>query len=165
VNPLLLLASIVQSELALEDDQVYLWDQKIDIPPDSRLYVALAMVSCKPFSNDRSMRGDSKGLYEDQSTNFQATVQLDIFSRSTEARDRKEEVVMAFNSTLSQQTQEANGFYIAPVPSSFNNLSQIEGAAIPYRFTISVAIQYKVTKTKAVPYFGTFPTSPPLLDP
>jgi hypothetical protein len=146
--------NIIQTELGLTSDRVWLWDQKIMQPKDHGLYIAVQVVSCKPFSNTRQSSSD--GLDAVQSTNFQATLQLDIISRGVDARDRKEEVLMALNSVYSQQQQTANGFFIAPISSQFNNLSQEDGAAIPYRFNITCNILYSVTKIKTVPYYDTF---------
>src|ERR1017187_4668952 len=42
-SPLLLLCEIIQKELLLESDRVYLWDQKIMQPTDFGLYVAVSM--------------------------------------------------------------------------------------------------------------------------
>jgi hypothetical protein len=89
-----------------------------------------------------------------------AQLQLDIISRGPAARDQKELVILALNSTYSQTQQQANSFLIGTLPAGgqFKNLSNIDGAAIPYRFSIDVGMQYFVSKTTAVPYFNTFPT-------
>lgn len=158
---------IIQQEMGLENDQVYLWDQKINVPNDLRLYVAVAVITAKPFANlNRTFQDEETGQYvEQQTVNMQATLQIDVHSRSPLARDRKEEILMALNSTLAQQYQEAEGFYIARIPTAFVNLSEIEGAAIPYRFNISVAIQYKVSKTKCLPFYDTFQDATLVTDP
>lgn len=160
-----LFCSIIQHEMDLERGQVYLWDQKINIPVDSALYIAVGVLSCKPFGNTRRMVGTVDALSEELSVNMQATLSVDILSRSAQARDRKEEVILALNSTYSQQVQNGNGFYIAPISSGFVNLSEIDGAAIPYRFNISVNIQYQVTKTREIDYYEEFPTDSPVVDP
>jgi hypothetical protein len=89
-----------------------------------------------------------------------AQLQVDIISRDTEARDRKEEVILALNSNYARTQQAANSFNIGALPpgAQFVNLSEQDGAAIPYRFSIPVAIQYFFTKTTAVASFGTFQT-------
>lgn len=156
MTPLERFCDIIRTEMDLEDDQVYLWDQKIKPLPDQRLYVTVGVASVKPFSNTRNLVPNGSVLNEVLSTNVKATLSIDITSRGPDARDRKEEVVLALNSIYSQQQQEAFGFYIAPISTSFTNLSVLDGAAIPYRFNISVALQYKVTKTKAVPFYDTF---------
>ena len=159
MSALTLFCDIIQSEMQLEDDQVYLWDQKLNIPPDDRLYIAVSVQSCKPYSNIREMVSTVSGLEEHQTVNMQATLGIDIISRSSEARDRKEEVIMALNSTLAQKTQETYAMLIGKVSTGFNNLSEIEGAAIPYRFVVSCSLQYKVTKQKLVEYYDNYTNS------
>lgn len=154
--PIMLVCDVIQKELGLANGQVYLWDQKINIPIDEKLYIAVGVLSCKPFSNTNRMEGGGSGLEEDQSVNMMATLSIDILSRGPQARDRKEEVILALQSVYAQSQQEVNSFYIGKISTGFVNLSQIDGAAIPYRFNISVNMQYTVRKSKAVPYFDTF---------
>lgn len=161
---ILLVCDIIQNQMGLGPNQVYLYNQKINIPTDSLLYIAVGVVSCKPFGNSNAPSDFSgSSLDSGQSTNFQATLSLDVFSRDLEALNRKEELIMALYSNYSQQQQELNGFYIARLPMNFLNLSEIDGAAILYRFNISVNIQYQVTKTTAAEYYNTF-TMPPTVD-
>jgi len=155
-TPLLLFCDIIQKELGLANGRVYLWDQKIMQPTDSGLYVAVSVLSCKPFANTNSFNGATGDAI--QSVNMYALLQVDIISRGPEARDRKEEVILALESNYAQSQQEGNSFYIGKLPpgSQFVNLSNQDGAAIPYRFNISVALQYFFVKTKAVPYYDDF---------
>lgn len=157
-TPLKTICQIIQSEMELGNDQVWIFDQKIPIPRDERLYVAVSVVSCKPFGNTRRTIATTSplGIAEVQSVNMQALISIDILSRGTDARNRKEEVVMALNSTLSESLQESESFFIAPLPKGFVNLSEIDGTAIPYRFNISVQVQYFVTKQKQIAYYDTF---------
>lgn len=148
-TPLLLFCEMLQRELNLADGRVYLWDQKIMQPTDAGLYVAVSVSGCRPFgsSNRGAVVGNDYAFV--QFIAMQATLDLDIISRGPDARDRKEEVILALGSLYSQQQQEANSFNIArlPVGGRFINLSQIDGAAIPYRYRISVNIQYAFAKT------------------
>ena len=161
---ILLVCDIIQNQMGLSTGQVYLYNQKINIPTDSKLYIAVGVVTCKPFANSNAPAGFSgSGLNSGQSTNFLATLSFDVFSRDLEALNRKEELIMALFSNYSIQQQELNGFYIARLPMSFLNLSEVDGAAILYRFNISVNIQYQVTKTTAAEYYSTF-TMPPTVD-
>lgn len=153
-SPIQLFCDILQNEMSLKSNQIWLWDQKVNIPTDSNLYIAVAMLTCKPFGNSNRFYDGS----DTESVNMHATLSVDILSRSTTALDRKEEVVMALMSQYAQSQQELNSFYIGKIPTSFKNLSEIDGAAIPYRYNVDVAIQYFVTKTKAVSYFSSFQT-------
>lgn len=154
-TPLLLFCDILQRELGLADGRVYLWDQKLMQPKDAGLYVAVTVGRCKPFGNNNRAASGGGGLDDEAYVAMHATLDVDVISRGPDARDRKEEVLLALASTYSQQQQEANSFYVAtlPVGQQFINLSQVDGAAIPYRYRISVAMQYAATRTKAAPYF------------
>lgn len=157
-NPLLLFCDVIQKEMGLADGRVYLWDQKIMQPTDAGLYVAVSVLSCKPFANTNAPDGSGGGLDSVQSVNMYAQLQVDVISRDAEARDRKEEVILAWNSDYARSQMAANSFYIGSLPpgSHFVNLSSPDGAAIPYRFSISVSLQYFYVKTQAVPYFNQF---------
>jgi hypothetical protein len=159
-NALILFCDIIQNQMALDSRHIYLWDQKILQPTDEKLYVAVSVPTCRPFGNTISYDGTGSGLNAIQYVNMMATVDVDIISRGPAARDQKEFVLMALNSTYSEQQQEANSFYISRLPAGnrFINLSEIDGAAIPYRYKISMAMQYTVTNVQAVSYFNVFAT-------
>lgn len=152
-SPLFLFCEIIQKQLALDNNHVFLWDQKLFQPTDSGMYIAVSVDSPKPFSNNNQLMSDGNTV---QSVNMYAQLGLNVISRGPEARDHKELVILALNSTYSQQQQEANGFYIGKISTGFINLSQIDGAAIPYRFHISVAIQYAVSLTTSQQFYDTF---------
>lgn len=156
-DPLLLFCEILQQELSLANGRVFLWDQKIFQPTDSGLYIAVSVPSCKPFGNTMQ-KGASGWDTAKQYLNMMATIDLDIISRGPAARTRKEEVLLALNSIYSQSQQEMNSFSIGRLPpgSRFVNLSMLDGAAIPYRFRISINMQYTVSKSKSIPYFDEF---------
>jgi len=155
-NALLLFCEIIRHELNLADGRVFLWDQKIFQPTDEGLYVAVAMQNCKVFGNNS--RQLPVGTQAEQYVSIAATLDLNVISRDNAAVFQKELVLMALTSVFSQQLQEANSFLIGKVPpgSQFNNLSIVDGAAIPYRYQISIVIHYSVSKTENIDYFDTF---------
>lgn len=159
-TPLLLFCDVIEQELGLANGRVYLWDQKIMQPTDAGLYVAVSVLSCKPFGNVNRVDGSGSGVDSKQFVNMYAQLQVDVISRGPEARDRKEEVILALNSDYARTQQDGNSFYISKLPpgSQFVNLSSPDGAAIPYRFNIAVGMQYCFVKTTAVSYFDTFTT-------
>lgn len=159
------LCRIIRTEMNLADDQVYLWDQKIDIPTDNRIYIPVGVASVKPYGNRRSYAVIGGDFSEKQTLWVMSTVDITILGKTADARDRKEEVLLALSSTYSQQRQVEFGFKIATLPTSFVNLSEIDGPAIPYRFTISVALHYKVSKSKPVEYYDSISTPEVTTDP
>lgn len=151
---LILFADIIQNQMGLSQDRIWLWDQKVMQPTDYGLYIAISVPVCRPFGSGNSF---VNGL-QVQSVNMLATVDIDIISRGPDARDRKEEVILALNSQYAQQQQEANSFSIARLPqgSQFVNLSNVDGAAIPYRYRISINMQYYISKIQTGQYFSNF---------
>lgn len=160
-----LFLDILKEEMDLADDQIWLWNQKFKVPKDSRLYVVVGILSCKPFGSLLRPNSSGSGINADQTLNMMATLSIDIFSRSLEAVQRKEEIILSLASVYAEQQQELNGFSIARLPISFVNLSQEEGAAILYRFNISVNIQYLFRKTTAVDYFDDFSAATVVTEP
>lgn len=156
MNQLQLVCDIIRNELGLANDQVYVYNQKFIVPNDSRMYVSVAVLSLKSFGNSRPVVGSVDDLNVVQSVNMQGTLDIDIMSRSEDALNRKEEVLMSLNSMYSESQQELNSFYIAPLTTAFVNLSELDGSAIPYRFRLGVNIQYMISKTKPVSFFDDF---------
>lgn len=156
-TPLLLVCDIIQHEMGLDSNHIYLWDQKIMQPTDDGLYVAVSLPQCKPFGNNITYVGNN-GFQALQSVNMMGILDIDIISRGPAARDQKELVLMSLMSQYSETQQEANSFHISRLPngSHFINLSEVDGAAIPYRYKISMGFQYLVNRTVDVPYFNQF---------
>lgn len=158
-----LLGRIIQRELGLEEGRVYLWDQKINAPTDKGLFIAISALSPKCYANINKFNPDTQN--QEQQSSWATDVDVDIISRGPEARDRKEEVVMALKSQYSEQQQERNSFAIASIPTAIRNLSEIDGTAIPYRFNFSLRLLYTVKKIQPAGYMDTFPTPTVLVDP
>ena len=151
-----LICDIIEHELDIKG-QVWIYNNKINIPNDDKLYVIVSFLSEKIIGNNLKYEpNDNGGLNEIATVNTMASVTIDILSRGTAARDRKAEVLMALFSTYSQQEQEANGFNIARNGFNITNVSEAEGAAIPYRYNLTFNATYATAKTKAVDYYDTF---------
>jgi hypothetical protein len=148
-----LVCDIIRTAMGLDSSQVYLWDQKLNVPIDERIYIAVGIQSTKVFGNNI--------LENNESVNIQQTLSIDVLGRlgvdgTNGVITQKDFVVMALNSQYSQSQQEANNFYIAPVTSKFLNLSRIDGDAIPYRFRLSVNVQYHGFANTISDYFDSF---------
>ncbi len=159
LNPLEAICNILQAEMALDTDQVYFYQSKIQPITDERLYIAVGLGAMRPFSSISKNVPVTGGFTEELTVNMWAEITIDILSKTEVAMDVKESVIMALGSNYAKQVQEAQGMLIARISSSFNNLSELEGSTIPYRFQISVPVQYKKTKQKPIPYYDTFPAN------
>ena len=81
---------------------------------------------------------------------------IDVMSENDEARQRKEEVLMALVSTYSQNKQEENGFRIFRMPLTFIDISQAEGETMMKRFRINIVVHVKYTKTNTIAFYDAF---------
>lgn len=156
-HPIGLMCEIIQKFMGLSNGRIYLWNQKIMEPTDEGIYIAVGVVNSKILANTKAY-DPSANLMALQSVNVVMLCSIDIISRGLSAMIRKEEVLMALNSDYSQRQQERMGFKIGivPVGGQFTNLSNIDGAAIPYRFNIAVNVHYSSKKTSETWYFDTF---------
>lgn len=155
-TPLMLFCDIIQKGMGLAAGRVFLWDQKIFQPTDYDLYAVVSVPVCKPFGNGLQYVPTTLGLNQIQSVNMLAHLDVDIISRGPAARDQKEKVIMALYSNYAEAQQEANSFSIGRISTNFINLSNIDAAAIPYRYKISCQMQYFVSQTSPAPYFDKF---------
>lgn len=162
-TPLQLLGRIIQRELGLQEGHVYLWDQKINEPKNEGLFIAISALNPKCYANTNTFNPATNA--QEQSSSWATGVDIDIISRGPEARDRKEEVVMALKSQYSVQQQELNSISIASIPTAIRNLSELDGTAIPYRFNFSVNLLYNIKKIQAAAYMDTFPAPTVSVDP
>ena len=151
-----MLCDIIRTELSLDADQVIIFDQKYTIPNDSRLYITVGEISSKAFASSNREEEISGGYYEVQTTNVRSIVSINIASKSIEALFKKLQVHMALSSYYSQKQQESSSFQIAKISSMINNISSIDGIAIPYRFNFTLSVQYAETKLKLIEYYDTF---------
>lgn len=157
-TPLLLFCDIIAHELCIPRERVYLWDQKIMQPTDFGLFVAISVATAKPFGSSNRFNPDTNKA--DQFVSMMATLDVDVISRGPTARDRKEEIILALNSDYAKVQQTTNAFKVGTLSNRFINLSEIDGAAIPYRFRISVNMQYVYRKNTAAAYYTDFNVPP-----
>lgn len=165
-TPLQLFCDVLQQQLPLAPGRVWLWDQKVNEPTDLGMFIVVRVLNPRCFGNTNAMSSDDIGATQIQSSYMSVQLQVEVKSRSTEALDRLGAVIQALNSIYSQQQQEMNSFKIFPVSKNIVDMSGEDGAAIPYRFVLSVTLQYtESTTTRAAPYFDTFQTASVTLNP
>lgn len=155
LHPIGLLGDIIMKEMGLPQDQVSFYNQKFNITKDTKIYISVGELSAKPYANNINY-DRTTGLEESVTTKFRSLAYVEVYGYSNLVFMRKGEAVSSLVSTYSEQQQEANSFKIGKIPQQFNNISKEDGPGIPYRFNITVAVSYSITKTKSVPYFDTF---------
>ncbi len=155
-SPVQLLRLILLNQMSLQEARVNIYNQKWDIPTDDKIFISVGFMASKVYAS-RNENYVLEGVYKSrQLLNVQEIWDINIFSRSTEALFRKEEVVMALTSQYAQQIQEKYNFSIGRIPASFNDLSDLEGSARIYRFGINVPVLAWYKKEKTADYFDSF---------
>lgn len=152
---------IIRSEMGLDQQHIWIQSQNRKIPPNSNdLYVVVGVVDFLPISSKsyfRQIEGSGETAeIERQILYGRANVQVDIFSRSNEARLRRGEILMALNSFYSKNVQDSKQFRIFELPSTFLNLSGLAGGSDINRFTMRFYAMIAETKEKASDYYDTF---------
>lgn len=156
LHPIQLYCDVLKTYWGLGEKQVYIYNQKLKLPPDERLYIAVGVMSTKVFGNSSKHETVSGDFVQKGSVNQLATLNINIMSRSTAALFEHQKLALAHMSDYSLNQQLANGFLIAKIPGQFNNLSEIEGSAIPYRYNCTVNLQYSTIEQNEVSFYDTF---------
>ena len=156
MEPTKVICNILQTQLNLSDGQVWIYNQKRDIPNDFGIYYVVQYNGQRIIGNIRKEISTLEGLMEYQSVHSLAQFNVDIFSRSNKGRESRDQAIMALNSTYSQQMQERYGFQIARNSFQVTNTSEVEGVAELNRYSISFNVTYMSEATKSIDYFDTF---------
>lgn len=147
---------IIRKELEIDQQHIWIQSQNKKIPPNSNdLFVVVGAVDFIPISSKSYFVGTTT-KYERQVVYGEAMVQIDIFSRSTEARTRRAEILMALNSYYSQEIQNKYHFRIFEIPSNFANTSGLEGGSDINRFTLRVYAMCTEVKEKTTDFYDSF---------
>lgn len=145
------IVDIIQKELELDSNNVWIRSQNMTIPLDESLYVIVGCINSNYISSTNHY--DSESGNEVQGVTLAEIIQIDILSKSTDALTRRWEVLTALNSFYSQQQQEANNFKIFKQPITFINTSSIEGSDNITRFTTQFVCHVCYIKEKMLQSF------------
>lgn len=137
---------ILNQEMCMPANAVWLRQQNRTIPNDNGLYIAVGLVGAQTIGNVTSMVTQINPItnelaeYQLSQVIQQEAIQIDLLSsaESNHAMLRNWEVVAALQSFYSQQLQEANYFKIFRVPRSFVDTSSAEGGSMLQRYTITI---------------------------
>lgn len=155
-DPIKSICKILQTRLSLDNNQIWIYNQKRDIPNDFGVYFVVSYLGQRIIGNVRKEVATEQGLTEYQSVHSLAQYQVDVFSRNPKAREVRDMAIIALNSTYSQQVQEADGFQIGRNSFQVTNTSEVEGVAELSRYSISFNVTYMTQTSNSIDYFDTF---------
>jgi len=155
--PLILFCDIISTVMKLPAGRCWLWDQKVFMPVDRGLYVPIMVSNVKTFAN--SYTYDPVSDVYRNFVNVAATLDIHVVSKDNTAVFKKEILLAALVSPYSIQQQEANGFSIGRIPpgGAFNDISDVDGGAIPYHFVVTLKLFYSVGVSFNTEVFTSFP--------
>ena len=149
------IVDIIRTEMGMKQQNVWIHSQNRKIPPQSQeLYVTVGCVDFLPISS--KSRFDFEENMEIQTVYGRASVQIDILSRSLEARQRRAELLMSLNSYYSKEIQERHQFRIFELPQNFINTSSLEGGSEINRFSLIIRAIISEDKVKETSYYDKF---------
>lgn len=160
------LVDIINHEMAMPANSVWVREQNRDIPNDNGLYISCGFINGIPLSNITRTYTvpdpqDSNNTIQQEVNTYQQTenIQIDVMSRSNAPLVRKAEVIMAMQSIYAQQQMELYNFKIARIPRAFLDTSGTEGGSTLKKYSITIACITCYTKTKTLgDYYDDFTT-------
>lgn len=136
--------------------------QNIKLFNTPKIQIAIGTLSSNVFSNRKyfeTVEKEDSTVYQERVVlNEQRTMQIDIYSRNNEARERFNEVQLALCSTLAEQAQDKYQFRIGKISSAIN-LSGLDGGSEINRYTIRFNIISWQEKVKIIDYYDKFKTT------
>lgn len=114
---------IIKNQMGLQDDQVWIYNQKVDIPNDKRLYVVVSIDNEDIFGANLNNKPTEEGLDTETWINVRTNISINTFSSGTVCMTRKYDIIGAMRSVYSVQQQEKNNMQISRVPRVFMDAS------------------------------------------
>lgn len=157
IEPIGLVADIIQTEMDLEAGRVAYAYQNYQIPKDG-LFVIVGYLGPSTQIANQAYFDDTLNN-EVQESVFQHTIQIEIMSLAPDnsARIRKEEIALALRSFYSQQQQDANLMSIAWLQGDFIDGNYAELSAMYQRYITTAIVTALHRKVKTSGYFDNFP--------
>ena len=161
-----IICEIIKNGMGLDSDQIWIYNQRRSIPEDEKLYITVGMSAMKPYGNNRSNRSADDGSYsENLSQYIQEMISIDVMSDTTEAQERYHEVLGALVSSFSQEIQKTYALKISEMPTTIVDVSEIDGATILNRLSITLNVLRKYDMLMGAAYYDSFSkVSKPLVD-
>lgn len=173
-----ILVDIIKHEMDLPDNYgktprgdvipcVIIYAQNIKLFNTDKLQVTVRTTDTRDFSNrieyienpDPNPELEGKDAFlEVQDVNQSRRIQIDVYSRNNEARQRFHEVGMALNSTYAQQQMDLYNFKLGTIGNAVN-ISGIDGGSDINRFTYTFNAIIHFQKSKPIDYYNQFSTT------
>jgi len=153
MEPDLILADIIATEMSLDSDRVVVYDQNFKPPKDQNIYITIAFQSSKIIGNNNRFNPTTEE--EEQYISVSETYNVEMTSKNRDAVTKRYRPNMAIKSTYSQQKQEENQIRIFRTNTNID-LSFIEGTSSLHRYRIPVIINSTKLSDKSIDIYDNF---------
>lgn len=161
-----ILVDIIKHELQLPDNygttsngdvipSVIIYGQNIKLFNTDKLQITVKTVNARDYSNRSEFVELKDGYTEIQDVNQSRMMQIDVYSRNNDARERFWEVTAALKSNYAEQQMDLYNFKIGTIANSVN-LSGMDGGSDINRFTISFNVLIHFQKQTVIDYYDKF---------
>ena len=147
---------ILKVGMNLQDDQIWIYNQKVDIPNDKRLYVVVSLKTETVIGNNIEEKSIVSGEEEVIWSNIVSDVGIELFSYNVNALNKRYQVLSSMRSTYSIQKQEELNFNIGRRPITFFDSSFFAPSARLYSFYFMYRITHVENSAKPIDYFDDF---------
>lgn len=158
-EPAAILVDIVRTYMSLQNNQIWQYNQEINIANTLNPYVVIHYLTSIPISSSTSYEVDENDIgHETVFSMSKEIYSIEIASYDRSAILRKDEIIQALKGGYSQNQQAQYGFRIFPLPVTFNNVSKQVGGNMLNRFMIDIALLVTRSSVRELDYYTNFPT-------
>jgi hypothetical protein len=154
-TPDLLMADIISHCLDIPEERVVLYSQNFDLPSDNDLFCIIVGGTNFVLSSVTNFDPDTNE--EIQTATIFRNLNIELYSKNDDAKNKTHEIAMAIGSYYGQRVQEDNHIAIWR-NGQILDLTYIEGSSSLHRFRVPVIISYVETKRTPADYFEHFPS-------
>jgi hypothetical protein len=157
-EPIAILVDIIRTYMSLRNNQVWQYNQEINIGNNQDLYVVVHYLTSIPVNSSTNYEVDEDDVgHETVSSMSKEIYSLEIASYDRSSILRQNEIIQALKGAYSQNQQARYGFRIFPLPITFNNISRKVGPNMLNKFMIDIALMVTRYSTRELDYYDNFP--------
>lgn len=148
---------ILKVGMNLQDDQIWIYNQKVDIPNDKRLYVVVSLKAETVIGNNIEDKSVVSGEEEVVWSNIVSDIGIELFSYNVNALNNRYKVLSSMRSTYSVQKQEELNFNIGRRPTAFFDTSFAAPTARLYSYYFEYRLTHVENSTnRSVEFYNDF---------
>lgn len=158
-EPLVVVGEILQHELGLTPNRIFLYNSTRELPKDGELYLVLEIQGRPPYAVKHEYKtltiNNVQKYCEVTTMNVQETIFVSCVSKDNSARLRAYEVQLSMNSDYAIQQMFKYGFHISQI-SGVNDASALEASSRLNRYDCQITLLTAYEKVNPVEYYDTF---------